>query len=124
MGTQKHSLFQQIFSSSGNSEITNSNDPLLDLLGGNVSPLMFQSQSSNLDSQAQDPNICRQILPTESFTRNYSDTSSQTIHAPNTTDASTSGILNPEPSTSGISHQISSDGTETTKCETSNSTSN
>ena len=96
------------FSSSVNSEITNRNYSLLDPLGGNVSPLMFQSQSSNLASQAQDPNICRQIFPTESCTTEYS----------------TSGILNPEQSTSGIIHQISSDGTETTKSETSDSTSN
>ena len=76
------------FSSSVNSEITNRTDSLLDPLGGNVSPLMFQSQStesSNLASQAEDPNICRQIFPTESLTQNYSDTSSLTIHAPNTT---------------------------------------
>ena len=129
MATQSHEdsetfFISTDFSSSGNSEITNSNDPLVDTLGGNVSPLMFQSQSTNLDSQAQDPNICRQIFPTESFTQNYSDTSSQTIHVPNTTDASTSGILNPEPSTSGIIHQFSSDGTETTKSEHSDSISN
>ena len=99
------------FSSSVNSEITNRNDSLLDPLGGNVSPLMFQSQStesSNLASQTQDPNICRQIFPTESCTTEYS----------------TSGILNPEQSTSGIIHQISSDGTDTTQSETSDSTSN
>jgi len=129
MATQSHEdsetfFISTDFSSSGNSEITNSNDPLVDTLGGNVSPLMFQSQSTNLDSQAQDPNMCRQIFPTESFTQNYSDTSSQTIHVPNITDASTSGILNPEPSTSGIIHQISSDGTETTKSEHSDSISN
>merc|ERR1711872_1161334 len=35
-----------------------------------------------------------------------------------------SGILNPEPCTSGIIHQIASDGTETIKSETSDSTSN
>ena len=115
------------FSSSGNSEITNRTDSLLDPLGGNVSPLMFQSQStesSNLASQAEDPNICRQIFPTESLTQNYSDTSSLTIHAPNTTQVCSSGILNPEPCTSGIIHQIASDGTETIKSETSDSTSN
>ena len=102
---------QSDFSSSVNSEITNRNDSLLDPLGGNVSPLMFQSQStesSNLASQAQDPNICRQIFPTESCTTEYS----------------TSGILNPEQSTSGIIHQISSDVTDTTQSETSDSTSN
>ena len=115
------------FSSSVNSEITNRTDSLLDPLGGNVSPLMFQSQStesSNLASQAEDPNICRQIFPTESLTQNYSDTSSLTIHAPNTTQVSSSGILNPEPCTSGIIHQIASDSTETIKSETSDSTSN
>ena len=132
MATQPEGDFETFFistdfSSSGNSEITNRTDSLLDPLGGNVSPLMFQSQStesSNLASQAEDPNICRQIFPTESLTQNYSDTSSLTIHAPNTTQVSSSGILNPEPCTSGIIHQIASDGTETIKSETSDSTSN
>merc|ERR1712240_186079 len=95
--------------------------------GGNVSPLMFESQStepSNIGTQAEDPNICRQIFATESLIQNYSDTSSLTIHAPNTTQVSSSGILNSEPCTSGIIHQIASDGTETIKSETSDSTSN
>ena len=132
MATQPEGDFETFFistdfSSSGNSEITNRTDSLLDPLGGNVSPLMFQSQStesSNLASQAEDPNICRQIFPTESLTQNYSDTSSLTIHAPNTTQVCSSGILNPEPCTSGIIHQIASDSTETIKSETSDSTSN
>ena len=82
------------FLSSVNSEITNRTDSLLDLLGGNVSPLMFQSQStesSNLGTQAEDPNICRQIFPTESLTQNYSDTSSGII--PENADDSTETII-------------------------------
>ena len=125
MATQPEGDFETLFistdfSSSGNSEITNRTESIQD-------PLMFESQStesSNLGTQAEDPNICRQIFPTESLTQNYSDTSSLTIHAPNTTQVCSSGILNPEPCTSGIIHQIASDGTETIKSETSDSTSN
>merc|ERR1711989_272821 len=45
-------------------------------------------------------------------------------HAPNTTQVSSSGILNPEPCSSGIIHEIASGSTETIKSETSDSTSN
>merc|ERR1711872_1194997 len=40
----------------------------------NVSPLMFESQyteSSNVGTQSEDPNNCRQIFATESVTQNY-----------------------------------------------------
>merc|ERR1711872_1067181 len=40
----------------------------------NVSPLMFESQyteSSNVGTQSEDPNNCRQFFATESVTQNY-----------------------------------------------------
>ena len=104
------------FASSGNSEITNSNDPMVDPLGGNVSPLMFQSQYSNTDSQTQGLNMCRQIFSTESLNESFtpeastsaiintipsSDTSSEIINPPNTPEPSTSATINTNTSDSG-----------------------
>ena len=76
ISTQTEGDFETVFISSdsepsGNSETTNRTETTQDPLGGNVSPLMFESQStesSNLGTQAEDPNICRQIFPTESLT--------------------------------------------------------
>ena len=64
---------------------------------------MFESQStesSNVGTQSEDPNICRQIFPTESVTQKYSDTSS------------------------GIIPENADDSTDTINLETSDSTTN
>merc|ERR1712240_788638 len=49
------------------------------------------TESSNLGTQAEDPNICRQFFSTESLTQNYSDTSSGII--PENADDSTEAII-------------------------------
>ena len=99
MSTQTEGDFETVFISSdsepsGNSETTNRTETTQDPLGVNVSPLMFESQStesSNVGTQSEDPNICRQIFPTESVTQNYSDTSSGII--PENADDSTETII-------------------------------
>merc|ERR1712240_158441 len=95
ISTQTEGDFETVFISSdsepsGNSETTNRTKSTQDPLGVNVSPLMFESQStekSNVGTQSEDTNICRQIFPTESVTQNYSDTSSGII--PENADEST-----------------------------------
>ena len=111
------------FASSGNSEI--SNEPIVDPLGGNVSPLMFQSQYSNTDSQTQGLNMCRQIFSTESLNESFtpeastsaiintipsSDTSSEIINPPNTPEPSTSATINTNTSDSGETTASPPDG--------------
>merc|ERR1712240_549553 len=95
MSTQTEGDFETVFISSdsepsGSSETTNRTETTQDPLGVNVSPLMFESQStesSNVGTQSEDPNICRQFFPTESVSQNYSDTSSGII--PENADEST-----------------------------------
>merc|ERR1712240_257366 len=77
ISTQTEGDFETVFISSdsepsGNSETTNRTETTQDPLC--VSPLMFESQyteSSNVGTQSEDPNNCRQIFATESVTQNY-----------------------------------------------------
>merc|ERR1712240_929377 len=87
MSTQTEGDFETVFISSdsepsGSSETTNRTETTQDPLGVNVSPLMFESQStesSNIGTQSEDPNICRQFFPTESVTQKNADDSTDTI---------------------------------------------
>merc|ERR1712240_988196 len=77
ISTQTEGDFETVFISSdsepsGNSETTNRTETTQDLLC--VSPLMFESQyteSSNVGTQLEDPNDCRQVFATESVAQNY-----------------------------------------------------
>merc|ERR1711872_929798 len=99
ISTQTEGDFETVFISSdsepsGNSETTNRTETTQDPLCVNVSPLMFESkstESSNVGTQSEDPNICRQFFPTESVTQNYSDTSSGII--PENADESTDTVI-------------------------------
>merc|ERR1711872_613420 len=99
ISTQTEGDFETVFISSdsepsGNSETTNRTETTQDPLCVNVSPIMFESkstESSNVGTQSEDPNICRQIFSTESLTQNYSDTSSGII--PENADDSTETII-------------------------------
>merc|ERR1712240_472611 len=82
-------------------------------LGVNVSPLMFESQStesSNVGTQSEDPNICRQFFPTESVTQKYSDTSSGII--PENADDSTWAIILETSDSTTNTDLVSSAGSE------------
>merc|ERR1712240_68360 len=79
MSSQPEGNFETVFISSdsepsGNSETTNRTETTQDPFCVNVvSPLMFESQyteSSNVGTQSEDPNNCKQIFATESVTQN------------------------------------------------------
>ena len=78
MSTQTEGDFETVFISSdsepsGNSETTNRTETTQDPLCVNVSPLMFESQStesSNVGTQSEDPNICRHIFQLNLLHRN------------------------------------------------------
>merc|ERR1712240_193096 len=77
MSTQTEGDFETVFISSdsepsGNSETTNRTETTQDPLCVNVSPLIFESQYSelsNVGTQSEDPNKCRQNFATESDTQ-------------------------------------------------------
>ena len=106
---------------SGISETKNRTETTKDPLWGNVSPLMFESQyteSSNVGTQSEDPNNCRQIFATESVTQNYF-----VLVNPENADESTENA-DESNENADESNENADDSTDTVIFETSDSTTN